>query len=187
MTKLKKLSTAFAALAVLYSLSTHLGGQFEKRSIICQNIILKAIQPWDSACFYSALFKPENTLGELHYEKHHIELFAEKGGYSPIIKWYRSVFYQKFKDIFEVTDDQIEHNHWELMHSQPYNTQAHANYLSYLDQQKSVNTAQPALDEFCTRFIKIGSGDERPLDGLESFTNESKLELDFKYCRSRVN
>ena len=187
MTKLKKLSTLFASLAVLYSLGTHLGGQFEKRSIICQNDFFKAIQPWDSACFYSAIFESDITLGDLHYEKHHLDLFTEKGGYSPIIKWYRSLFYQKFGYNFEITEDQIEFDHWELMRSQPYNLQAHAMYLNYLDQQKTANTAQSALDKFCTQFIKVGSSDKRPIDNLEWLTNDSKLNLDFTYCRSRIS
>jgi hypothetical protein len=187
MTKLKKLSALLASLAVLYSLSTHLGGQFEKRSIICQNGILKAIQPWDSACFYSAVFESDLTLGDLHYEKYRLDLFAEKGGYSPIIKWYRSLFYQKFGDNFEMTEDQIEFTHWELIRSQPYNLQAHAMYLNYLDQQKTPNAAQSALDKFCTQFIKLGSSDKRPIDNLEWIITDSKLVLDFTYCQSRVS
>lgn len=187
MTKLKKLSTIFALLAVLYSLGTHLGGQFENRSIICQNIIFKAIQPWDSACFYSAAFKTEVTLGDLHYEKHHLDLFTEKGGYSPMIKWYRSVFYQIFKDKFEITENQIERSHWELMRAQPYNLKAQSNYHSYLDHQETGSTAQSALDKFCTQFIKPKSGNERQIDSLEGLTIGAELDLDFKYCRSRVD
>jgi hypothetical protein len=187
MTRLKTLSIFFVSLAMIYSFMTHLGGQFANQAKLCQNIIFKALQPWDSACFYSAIFQPENILSDLHYEKHHLDLFFNNGGYSPAIKWYRSVFFRKYKDVFDITNDQIAIDHWALMRSQPYNLQAQINYLIYLDQEHPGKKPQSALNEFCTLFVKPGGDNAPPVEALEWLINESDLKLDMKYCKSRIS
>jgi hypothetical protein len=186
MTRLKKLSIVFACTALLYALIIHFGGQFANREVTCQNVFFKSIQPWDSACFYSAIFQSENDFGDLYYEKYHLDLFTKKGGHSPNIKWYRSVFYRQFKDVYKVPDKQIEDYHWAYMRLQPEKIQAHINYLKYLKDQSHGKSAQSELDKYCTRFIRPGGLNAPPIYILESLANQAALDLDMQHCKSRM-
>ena len=186
MTRLKKLSIVFACTAALYALVIHFGGQFANRAVVCQNVFFKSLQPWDSACFYSAIYQSKNHISDLHYEKYHLDLFTEKGGHSPAIKWYRSVFFRQFKDVYKISEEQVEEYHWAYMRSQPEIIQAHIEYLNYLKDQSLGKSTQPALDDYCTRFIKPGGRNATPIYILESRVIEANLELDMQYCKSRM-
>ena len=184
MTKLKLLSSAFAILATVYSLTLHYGNGFGNRVPVCQNIFFQAIQPWDSGCFYSAIFKKENTLADLHFEKYKLDAFMRRGGLSPNVLWYRSMFYRQFQHIFDYTVDDIDQAHWKYMSSIPYKLNSQVAYLQYLMEKRSPEASQQALDLYCKTYVKIGSTKDA-LATLAWLLKQKKLDLKMEFCNSR--
>jgi len=186
MTKLKILSSLFALLALLYSVALHLGGNFANRSTVCQNTIFRALQPWDSACFYSTIFSKENLLQEVYYEKYRLDVFTTKGGLSPNVKWYKSRFYRQFKEHIDISDSQIDEAHWAYMAAQPHKLEEHVGYLKYLSDSRSLPQTQIALDTYCKKYVKKGASLKEAANSLKWLLEKENLNLNFEFCEKQA-
>lgn len=180
MTKLKLLSSLFCFFALSYTVTLNLGSSFGTRGNLCTNIFFKSIQPWDSTCFYSAVFNTKNALTDVHYEKYKLEKFKTKNGLSPHVAWYRSLFLRTYKNVFEYTDRELDRAHWQLMAVAPNKLEYHTAYLTYLVKQQ--RPAQPSLDQYCKMYFKNTVHLTRIAMQLTHLLKEEKLELDDSAC-----
>jgi len=185
MNRLKLLSSLFALSALVYTLTLRLGGDFAHRVIICENALFRSLQPWDSACFYSSIFKKENTLSSLHYEKYKLDSFTEKGGLSPGIIWYRSVFFRVHKDVFNYTDVQINNAHWDYVKARPHKIRPHVDYLNYLSKNQKHQKAQEFLDLYCYNYMARTPTGKDVIVSLYSLFNEKELKFNLDLCKDK--
>ena len=184
MEKLKLLTGIFAVIALLYTATLRLGSNFVGQSGVCDYGLFRAIQPWDSACFYGAIFKKDNTVGDLHYEKYRLDMFDAKGGLSPYIKWYKSNFYRLYQHIFEFSNEEIDAAHWDYIRAQPQKLEGQIKYVEYLYKDRSKTSAQKALNQYCDSYAK-GNNRKEALVSLAWHVKENALDLDIRHCYSK--
>lgn len=186
MTKLKTLSIWFIILTVLFSAGIVPAGQLRDTSSLCQSKILQALLPWDSACFYTAIYKTENKLEDVHYEKYRLDEFTKRGGLSPAILWYRSVFSRTFQNIFELSNSTVEEHHWDYQSTRPSQTQDMVAYLKYLIDAGRNEHAQANLNKYCDKFISISSYGFIGFNSLQNDMIEQNVKLNLSECEALI-
>jgi len=156
MTKLRFLSIGFFVIIFLYSILVYYANFYRSNNRLtpCQFPIIRSILPWDSACFYPALFDGKAHISSLYYEKYKLEIFEQRNGMNPHTLWYRMYFAREFKEPLEYGDNDVDHFYWRYQKTAPHRTEELAKYMNYLLDRDKTELAQNTLDKFCGLYIK---------------------------------
>ncbi|MFT7528452.1 MAG: hypothetical protein ACI9LY_003614 [Arenicella sp.] len=187
MNRAKKLSALLFAGVIGITLLMGYGAKLGSSAKLCKSTVLGSIMPWDSACFYSAIFQKQNPAEDVYYEKYRLDIFSEKGGLAPGVLWYRSNFNRAYKDVFDVDLETIDTYHWEYQDSQPYEIKELMVYINFLFSEDTPYLGQAALNKYCdkylskTRFKKIG------FSAIQDGLKVAPFEVSTTHCSTYIN
>jgi len=139
---------------------------------------------WDSGCFYSALFEQPPSIKQVNYEHEKLRIFVKKGGAAQHILLYRSIFYRRFKDNFNIDYDLLEEMHKKFTLANPSKLDAQVSFVSYLYAYNEQKRAQNYIDYYCQRYVPIHKA-EYVYDTLFARFEERELELSLKACQNK--
>ena len=184
--RLKYLTLIFFILISLYSAINIVGNPLAAGTKgACTITAFNSLLTWDSGCFYSAYFNKNPTLQQVEFEHQKLTTFKEKGGVVQHVVWYRSIFYQRFKDRFNISYDELDEMHKDFTKTNPTRTRSQVDYIKYLKLNNEHQRAQIILDYYCTDFIP------KKLKGvvhnLNNFFKESKLKMSMQVCNQKVD
>lgn len=150
----------------------------------CSNNFLNLLISWDSGCYYSAYFLKSPSTLQIDFEHKKLKRFTDKGGLVQHVKWYRSVFYQRFQKRFELEDSEIIFLHYEYTKSNPRHVVGQIAFFRLLYSSQRQALAQEALDHYCITYIpKHLSG---IVSDIQEYLDHYKLELSMTACNNKV-
>lgn len=152
---------------------------------LCQNPIFGALATWDSGCFYRAIYRERNTVGQIDYEKYKLDTFIKKGGRAHTILWYRAQFHQRFKQHLNVSFDDIETMHNEYTVADPAMVDAQVSFWKYLVVHNETVRAQKSLDSYCDAYIRQPKAYLIP--ALKEVFAEKQINLSLAHCEAQIN
>lgn len=183
MTRLKLISSLLFTLLFAHTVIATLGNPLNSGTKgTCIAPELNSLIPWDSGCFYSAFFKKEPPIDQIKYEHHKLTVFKKNGGVAQHILWYRSIFYQRFRDFFNTSYDLIDEMHKDFTKVKPTRTSSQVAYLNYLTINGEKNRAQKFLNYYCENHVPIHRA-SRVVDRLTRQFNELRLNYSLNVCR----
>lgn len=146
----------------------------------CDQEVANLFLAWDSGCFYNAYFVESPSLEQLYYEHQMLTRFNNKGGIVQHVLWYRSVFYQRFRNQFPNEIDALDDMHQEFIRSNPRAISAKISYLLFLVDQNESLRAQSDLEGYCLAYIP--SSLPNLTEEFYQISRKRGLMLDFKKC-----
>lgn len=142
--------------------------------------------PWDSACFYSALFNKKNTLEDLLYEKYKLDKFTEKGGLAPGVLWYRANFHRRYHDVFDVPSQILDQYHWAYQRAQPHEIKELFRHMQFMRDTQDKDHAQSLLDKYCSLYLDDTPNNFLGFAGIREGYQHSNLDYDLGHCAAFI-
>jgi len=140
--------------------------------------------PWDSGCFYSALFEESPTVAQVNYEHQKLSVFHEKGGVAQHLLLYRSIFYRRFKDHFNIGYDSLEKMHKEYTFAKSADLDTQASFVNYLFASGEHKRAQNYIDYYCQYYVPAHVA-KYVSETLYAEFNKLKLDLSLQTCTDK--
>lgn len=181
-TRTKRLSAAMFLLTAFYVGFAFYVHPVKPNSTTCDNPLIAALAPWDSGCFYQAVYLDAATAGQVNYEKHKLDVFMRKGGFSHSVLWYRSIFFQKYREFLDLDYSDIHRAHWDYTRADPSRADIQIVYLSYLTSNELTGLAQQSLDQYCETYL-----DQRRdylIPAMREVMQEKGVELSLQRCET---
>ena len=156
---------------------------FNTNSFDCSfSKIYDVILPVDSGCFYSAVFDPTPTTSKLKQEDRKLRKIDKVNIRRSILLQYRSTFYQRFREQFNISFDELETLHRDSTRMSPHDLHAQVSYFSYLYKYLNLDSASRALSYYCDTYLKR-EHHEAQLQALGNFLTKEGLPLDVENCQ----
>jgi len=154
--------------------------------VACPTKAFNSFIPWDSGCFYSALFEDFPTVTQVNYEHEKLNTFYEKGGVAQHLLLYRSIFYRRFKDNFNNVDyDLLEKMHKEFTYANSAQLDTQVSYVNYLYAYNEHIRAQDYIDYYCHHYVPVNKK-EYVYKTLFSRFEELELKLSLQACKKNI-
>jgi len=152
----------------------------------CTTTQYNSFTTWDSGCFYSAVFEKSPSKTQLTYEHKKLNTFHRKGGVAQHVTWYRSIFYRRFKNHFNIDDDSLEQMHKDFTAVNPTRLASQISYIDFLFVNSEEKRAQNYIDYYCQHYVPANIA-QYVYETLSAKFNEPSLTLSFETCTNKYS
>ncbi|GAA6139388.1 hypothetical protein NBRC116583_31350 [Arenicella sp. 4NH20-0111] len=187
MAKIRVISLIFAAFVVVHGTIVTSSGVVGKDASFCNLPLIQAFIPWDSGCYYKALYNTEVTYEQLLYEQARLEIFTEKGGYSPFVRWYRYRVNRQYIEYYKTSFSELDELYWGYLETDPGDLNRYMDHLGYLIHKKHREIAQSSVDKYCTRYASSRTDGFTLFSAITQELRKANIELSLKTCFDSIH
>lgn len=187
MAKIRVISLIFAAFVVVHGTIVTSSGVVGKDTSFCNLPLIQAFIPWDSGCYYKALYNTEVTYEQLLYEQARLEIFTEKGGYSPFVRWYRYRVNRHYREYYKTSFSELDQLYWGYLETDPGDLTRYVEHLSFLTYSDHKGIAQSSINQYCSRYASSRTDGFTLFSAITQELRKANIELSLKTCYDSVH
>ena len=182
MNRSKALILLLFLIASGYALLTSMTTKIDAENNICGNAVSRFVASWGAGCYYAAYFDEGNSIDNkrLVFEQEKLEIFANRGGFSPEILWYRLKFHQKYRNYFRTNFRGLHFMYEDYLSSQHILLDRQTEYYYYLESNDLIPLAQQTLNNFCDTYILIKR--ESRIEEVRNRLKHKGSSLSLEHC-----